>query len=291
MARNHRWNRWNRWKRRLGLAWVGLMAGLGGSGAAQAEMAVLVHGYFSGVNAWMESGVTGALQGAGWRNGGILTVTPRGIQGGPLAHDEKERVFYSIDLPSEAPLMLQAEQLKNALDRLRQGRPGERVVLVGHSAGGVAARLMMVKNPTPPIHGLITIASPHLGTDKAEWASLAGSTPLALFAPLVGGDTLNRSQALYADLVRERPGALLYWLNRQPHPEARYLAIVRQEGIALAGDNTVPDWSQDLRNVASLREKALVARIAAGHGLEAVDGPLLVESLKTLLAPPPDPMV
>ena len=155
--------------------------------------------------------------------------------------------------------------------------------MVGHSAGGVLARLYLVRQPDSGVDALITIASPHLGTGSAELGAMAGQSPLAWVAPLLGGDTFNRSQSLFQDLVRERPGSLLFWLNRQPHPRARYIAIVRDDDSLLGlGEVIVPTWSQDMNNVYALRGWVRTITVPAGHNLEETDGRLLARILRYL---------
>jgi triacylglycerol lipase len=150
---------------------------------------------------------------------------------------------------------------------------------VGHSAGGVVARLFMVQYGKPKVRALITIASPHLGTEAAELGLMTSLSPLGFFAPFVGAGTLNRSRGLYADLTPERPGNLLYWLNRQAHPDSTYISVVR-EGKALFGDLVVPAYSQDMNHVFALRGRSEVVRTKDGHGLERPDARLLVKLLK-----------
>ncbi|MBF0340906.1 MAG: hypothetical protein HQL95_08085 [Magnetococcales bacterium] len=247
---------------------------------ARADVTLLVHGYLSGDDAWESSGVARELQNSGWTSGGRVRVGARGEVLLPPNVASGQRVFYLADLPSEAPLTVQADALKGGLIALRKQRGQEQTVLVGHSAGGVVARLLMVRFPELAIHTLITIASPHLGTDKAEVAGLVASTPLSMMAPMMGLDTLNRSRSLYEDLVRERPGNFLYWLNHQPHPKARYLSIIRQEGFAFSGDNTVPVASQDMARVAALKDQTLPAlTIGQDHALSRQDGVTLARVL------------
>jgi triacylglycerol lipase len=252
----------------------------GSVGPARADVVILIHGYISGDEAWAKSGVTRELMKKGWESGG--SVTAIGSGGGLKfrgAAPKTDRVFYLADLPSEAPLRIQADALKEILLAIRKQRGVERTHLVGHSAGGVVARVLMVREPDLSIHTLITIASPHLGTDKAEVAGLIASTPLSMMAPMMGMDILNRSKSLYDDLARERPGNFLHWLNQQPHPKARYLSIVRREGFVF-GDNTVPAWSQDMRKIDALKDQAVTAiTIGTNHALDEEDGGAVVEWL------------
>ena len=248
---------------------------------AAAGIVVLVQGYLGSGNNWRESGVVDALQRGGWRDGGHLQPPLFGWPVPGAAHGRNERLVYTLLLPTEAPLLVQAQYLAQYLGLLWDWRPQERVILVGHSAGGVAARLAMVRDPAARITALITIASPHLGTQSAELGTLAGRSPLGWMAPFVGGDTLNRSQGLFQDLMRERPNSLLFWLNRQPHPPAHYIAIVRtQKGFFGHGDLLIPAWSQDMNNVSALRGQAVRIAVNRSHGLHPEDGRLLVDVLR-----------
>jgi pimeloyl-ACP methyl ester carboxylesterase len=156
-------------------------------------------------------------------------------------------------------------------------------ILAGHSAGGVLARLYMVQHPEAGVTALITIASPHRGTDSAELGLLVGQSPLGWMAPFFGGQVLNRSQALFHDLSRERPANLLFWLNRQEHPPAQYISVVRTDDSLLGlGDLIVPSWSQDMNQVYALRGRARKITAGSNHALQPADGQLLVRILRSL---------
>lgn len=249
-------------------------------GRVAAEVVVLVPGYLSGPQDWRVSGVTGALSRSGWRDGGDLTWGPRGPTP-PPEPAAAPRTFYTVALPTEAALAAQAQALTAYLGHVRSWHPNEGLVLVGHSAGGLVARLYLVQNPQAGVTGLVTIATPHLGTDTAEIGSLIGQTPLAWFAPMVGAGTLNRSQALYRDLSRENPQGILFWLNRQPHPAVHYVSVVRSDDSFL-GDMVVPTGSQDMNQVPALRGRSLRVDVRDGHGLGAGDGRALVEILERM---------
>ena len=93
-----------------------------------------------------------------------------------------------------------------------------------------------------------------------------------------GLDTINRSKGLYWDLGREYPTTLLFWLNRQPHPKAFYVSIVR-----MGGDEWVPPYSQDMNDVPALHGKAQTVTTGGTHSLHLADGPLLASLLERLL--------
>jgi triacylglycerol lipase len=249
--------------------------------SVMAETLVLLQGYLADGNYWRKSGIIRILAGNGWPDAGTLHITRHGIQADRSAPAGNRRV-YTLSLPSEAPLMVQLPYLEQYLDVIRNLHPDESLILSGHSAGGVLGRLYMVSHPDKPIGALITFASPHLGTDSAEMGAKAGNSPLGWFAPLIGGGALNRSQGLYHDLVRERPGSLLFWLNRQEHPDSRYISVVREDdGLLNLGDLVVPAWSQDMNHVAALRGRAVKIVTLGGHGLGKKDGELLLKILSS----------
>ena len=252
-------------------------------GLAAAEAMVLLQGYLAYDDPWRSSGASVAMVQAGWQDGGQLIDGPDGIRRyGPEGRAAKS--FYTLALAVEAPLLVQAQQLEHFMAYVRARHEGESIYLVGHSAGGVVARLYMVQHPKVRVSALITIASPHLGTGTAEAGRMMGQSPLSWVAPMMGADTLNRSQGLYHDLMREQPGNLIFWLNRQPHPETRYISVVRKGGLFGMGDIIVPDWSQDMNNVVPLRGRVHTIPVNADHSLTSADGVLLMELLRRLQA-------
>jgi len=236
---------------------------------------VLIHGYLSDGSAWRPTGIIHTLQQAGWQDAGHLF--PNGPYGGLVVLKSKGRYVYTVTLPSEAPLPVQASLLDSYLHHLQTKHPHNTLILVGHSAGGVVARLVTVVSKLP-VQGIITIASPHLGTDKAEWGKMLGDSPFGWAAPFLGLDTINRSKGLYWDLAREHPTSLLFWLNRQPHPRAFYVSIVR-----VAGDKWVAPYSQDMNDVPALRGLATTVTTGGTHSLRPADGPVLASLLNRLL--------
>ncbi len=248
---------------------------------ASADVVVLVQGYLGDAGSWRESGVTIELHASGWEDGGHYIEGSQGLlrYGGTVTKGNR---YVTVDLPTEAPIPVQAEILARYVFAVANRDKNEKVHLVGHSAGGVVARYYMVRanisGTLPSIGGLITIASPHLGTDAAETGLAAGQSALGLLAPFFGGSTINRSQALYSDLVRERPGSLLGWLNHQQHPDAEYVSIIR------GGDDgdIVPQWSQDMTRVAALATRASSMVSSPGHGLHVGDGYLIATVLNDI---------
>ncbi len=252
------------------------------SSQALSKQLVLIQGYLGQPSSWSNSGIAQQLDNNGWAYSGEFIYASDGPK---LMVPTINRVrkpaaanqFYRVSLPTETSLQNQAYFLTAYLKKLREYYPQQQLILVGHSAGGVLARFVMVKTPALKIDMLITIASPHLGTDTAELGKLVGNSPLAFIAPMIGADTINRSQDLYSDLLPEMPHRFLYWLNRQPHPEAEYISIVRDEQSADGGDFIVPQNSQFLENVYSLRYSAKSYVVSGSHGLSLSDGMILLD--------------
>lgn len=258
------------------------------AGVARADILVLVHGYFSGAQSWETSGITGLLERHGWQRGGVYLTEPGGIHLLPGQGGKGSRTFYTVDLPSEAPILIQAFQLGQILQAINTRHPGEPLVLAGHSAGGIVARVALVRGDVGYARALITIASPHLGTVRAEQALDATDIPFpfSILTDFFGGetyDTAMRSRGLFVDLVRPRPGSLLYWLNTQPHPDIKYVSVVRGQAAVITGDYVVPGYSQDMNNVPALNGRSSVINVNnTNHGLSLLDGRAIVRVLGNL---------
>lgn len=154
-----------------------LLLVLAGSAAAlRAETLALIPGYLGDGEGWRDSGVTRILQGHGWTDAGSVAVRQGWLQMWDGRPDAGRR-FYTLSLESEAPLLYQEPQLSAMVELLQRRHPGENLILVGHSAGGVLGRLYMVRHPDAPVRALVSIASPHLGTDSAELGLMAGQSP------------------------------------------------------------------------------------------------------------------
>lgn len=252
------------------------------AGAARADVLVLVHGYMGSAASWEFSGVNALLEANGWRRGGVavggvlLAATP--------AADAD--THYSLELPSLAPIAVQADHLLAMLAQIRARHPNEKIILAGHSAGGVVARMALVRGGVPEASALITIASPHLGTERALQAIDATNTPWPFclvenFFSDGAYRAVKRSRGVLIDLSPAFPGSLLHWLNMQPHPEIAYHAIVTPGPVGL-GDELVPAFSQDMNRVAALAGRARSRTVASGHSLNPAIGVALVAILDEL---------
>ncbi|NEX23805.1 alpha/beta hydrolase [Thiorhodococcus mannitoliphagus] len=270
--------------------WLALCCALGvmfAGPASAGRILVLVHGYLGDSTSWQQSGVLPVLEQAGWTLAGNWESTQFGVRLEPVGPPAGEFAIYTVDLPPTAPLMEQARFLGGMLAAIAQQHPTDSVDLIGHSAGGVVARLALVNYGPSTVTRLITIAAPHLGTERA-WEALDATNDTGLFGGIkrwlvkreVGDDlyrTLQSSRGVLADLAPPRPGNLLNWLNARQHPDIAYVAVVRGAAYGMPGDQVVPAPSQDLRRVPALKGRASIRVVAGGHELSPQDGLLLSE--------------
>ena len=247
---------------------------------SQADVMVLVHGYQGVPDDWRVSGIAARLGDAGWEDAGVIDLSNTGEPVLPERVGPADNYLYTVKLPSEDPILLQAQTLSLYLQSLAQRHAYEPLIVVGHSAGGVVARSALVRTAASlPVAQLITIATPHLGTALAEAGATVAKSPLAWVAPLLGGSTLYHSEQLFTDLMPERPGSLLFMLNRQPHPRIDYVSVVRREAYGLPGDLLVPRDSQRLEHVYALRGLARSIDAGYGHQLQQDDGEVILRVL------------
>jgi triacylglycerol lipase len=252
------------------------------AGVAKADVALLVHGYLGSAATWEYSGVSAALFQQGWQRGGLLT--PGGLLPTPVA--QGGNTFYTVDLPSMAPVGVQANILRSMVALVAQRHAGEPMILIGHSAGGVVARMVLVQGGVENPKALITIAAPHLGTLRAVEAldETDDPFPISVVKEFFAGElygVVRDSWAVLLDLTPEQPGNLLFWLNRQPHPDIEYISVVRPGPIG-AGDELVPAFSQDMNNVVALKGQSRVITLPVSHALQPADGRVLAELLGKL---------
>ncbi|MBF0109858.1 MAG: alpha/beta fold hydrolase [Magnetococcales bacterium] len=259
---------------------------------ARADLIVLVHGYLSDGRSWHGSGIVSMFQSQRWPLGGALLPQPPFViddtreKGGQVP----EHTVFLAELPSLAPLAVQALVLESELVHLGRRHPGQPLIIVGHSAGGVVARLALVRGQLPPVRALITIAAPHLGTPRAEMAldAISDPWPLEVFKDFfVGGPypLLRESSGLLFDLARPFPGSLLFALNLAPHPDIRYISVIRTQPF-LFGDTLVPGFSQDMNRIPALAGKAEVVLVPGDHPLHPGDGMVLQQLIRKLAKGP-----
>lgn len=250
----------------------------------RAEVLVLVHGYMGSAASWENSGVNAALEANGWQRAGVLAAAQ--LFPGPGYRGDGNKA-YAVELPSLAPMMVQADYLQGMLQQIHALHPDDDIIVAAHSAGGVVARIVLVRGGAPDVRALIAIATPHLGTGRAIEALDATDDggPVGWFKDMFGGGlyhSVKRSRGALLDLTPEYPGNLLFWLNRQPQPDIDYVSIVRSGPVGM-GDEVVPVFSQDMNNVQALSGRSRTLAVASGHELNPLDGAALVQVLSGML--------
>ncbi len=262
--------------------------------AAEAKVLVLVHGWAADADTWIHSGVMQVLRNQGWQDAGVVQALPAGVHYFPAYGQQATQRIYRVALPAHAPLEIQAAHLQAVLAYLQQQTSQEPIYLVGHSAGGLVSRMVAIRPQSAPIHALITIASPHLGTSRAiEGLDTVHDKPFFCPGPgfqaikyVLGGEGyryLDASQDVLVDLLPAAPGNLIAWLNLQYHPDISYHAVIRS-GPFMMGDELVPAFSQDLNHVPAIEGRAKRYFTPAGHSLVAADGLLIAHILQQLPA-------
>ena len=262
-----------------------IVAAILASGLARADIVVQIHGYLGSANSWENSGINSELRKNGWHKAGNVFMTPYGAMMTQFPENAQEKPIYSVELPSKAPIRVQANILEHMVQDLQKRHPDENITLVGHSAGGIVARLKLVQFGAGNVNRLITIASPHLGTGLATYAlkDTSDLLPIDFIKDILGGsvyDTAKSSKGLLVDLQPIRPGSFLDWLNHQSHPDIEYISIIRGQDPYRSGDRIVPGFSQDMNQVAALYGRSKVYYVPTSHYLSPVDGNYLNILLK-----------
>lgn len=255
------------------------------STSAHADVMLLIHGYLGDAYSWEKSGVNSALHQQGWARAGMFRGSAYGPQLFVTEYGDADNVVYVAELPSETPVMVQADILKNIIDIIEQNHADQKIILVGHSAGGVVARMALIRHQLDNIQALITIASPHIGTGRADQALdiTKNHGPFNVVKSFVGGsgyDALKHSRGLMVDLRHPQPGNLLYWLNSQPHPDIHYASIIRLNNNGATGDSLVPGFSQNMNNVPALQGRSSTFTTPTSHFLVAQDADTIISIIE-----------
>lgn len=251
------------------------------------DSVIFIHGLVGNANSWAKQNIPNILSRDGWQiAGGAFYDYRYGIYLKEQAGIGDKNLFL-LTIPSRASIRYQAKVVEDILERITELAPEDNLHLVGHSAGGVVARLIVVNRHFPQIKSLITIATPHFGTRRAEMALdlVDLPFPLNLMAETSGGreyDEFQDTKDLFRDLVRPRPGTFLHWLNWQPHPDINYYSIVRKQKSVVSQDFMVPSLSQNMALLPMLHNRTKTYFIGHSHFLNAKDGFALKRILRTV---------
>ena len=260
--------------------------------ASHANVLILVHGWRSNADSWVNSGVHSALIGHGWEDAGTTFINPAGVSLFQQTKPTAGNKFYRVNLPAHLGLQPQADFLGRQLNYLSQLHQDEKIIIAAHSAGGLVSRMVLTQQKTPYVKALITIATPHLGTPRAtDGLDIGHSKPffcpgpgLEIFKNIVGGEDyryLRNSDALLVDLLPARQGNILDWLNYQRHPDIEYHSIIKQVHGSDT-DGIVPIYSQNMNHVQNLHGRSTIHPTISNHALNPQDGVLIAGIIKSL---------
>lgn len=235
---------------------------------------ILVHGLYGGGDAWREFG--DHLRGNGWKFGGKPRVDAKTKQVTGLSGSGD---YYLIEFSDSKSLRFeqQASELGLVIKAVLKVNRASKVLLVGHSMGGLAARqYLQFHSAADEVGVLVTVGTPHGGADIAPFVdSLFG-----LGARSVGVQELMPDSTAMLKLngqVKRLPRAV------------KYTSIIGTGTAEMSGgqdgDGIVTASSQNLANLAGTgdlkHEKKEVfiqrrfpcsdSRIAESHRCETTD--------------------
>jgi pimeloyl-ACP methyl ester carboxylesterase len=229
---------------------------------------VIMHGLGGKGEGWIDAGLTGFLEERGLRYGGTIRSEEGEVvvvEGGTVSPPESDFFHLEMSDPFQS-LDRWSEEIRAGVNAVLERTGAPRVVLVGFSAGGVAGRKYVVDYPED--HGvarLVTLASPHLGSEWAYFAKVdealeraiaeggLGSVPargldsgLGVLEDLVG---IPLDAPLVRELVPEEHNEMLQALNRSEHPWNLEYACIRT-----AGSPGFRGWNEVETDLVRLRE-------------------------------------
>lgn len=143
---------------------------------------LFIHGFWSGSDTWQD--VVKALKQKQIPFGGNFDFRD------PRKTEVRNGHYYTLDFSSNRDLGLkeQADQVAKAVEAIRTLTGRSKVLLVGHSMGGLAARGYVVYHSRDDVAGLVSIGTPHAGTLLAFASSYLKENPEDGWAKFVGSD-------------------------------------------------------------------------------------------------------
>jgi len=247
---------------------------------------LLLHGLGQKADVWHGEATTYFKKDLGLRYGGDLKVNGRGALQGSLAGNG-DADFYTVQFrnPVDSVRAWTAE-LDACIDHVRSITGADRVILIGYSMGGLAARSYLVENLRDHhVKRLITIGTPHDGSPYARvwnWKTslkrcvdeqnvvLAQPCKAALATlTAVEGDVPFDAPAV-RDLRRpEDDGVFLAGLNKRAHPlDVEYVSVIGDVDVVDGVKKLQPQAMQEVfRKVLSIFGGSLSEMFADGDGV------------------------
>lgn len=190
------------------------------------------------------------------------------------ANLSKEHKVTVIRLPYRESIQFQSSYLNDALKKIDGG-----VILVAHSAGGLVARNVLVRTKNPKIKSLITIASPHSGSDLAVYGAILNDQ--IPFGNMFSRIMLPAEASAYKPLRQlKNKSVFLRDLNNRHHPNACYISIVKTGGYI--NNSYANIASQNMNNVSGLISSGNFSGLQysnTGHSLHPSDSAIIHNSI------------
>lgn len=90
----------------------------------------------------------------------------------PILHGNLSEIFIVSNQSNQASIAKEAYGLALAIQKVKAANGAEKVILVGHSMGGLVARLCAEREAQGSVAKVVTIDSPNLGSIKGEYADV-----------------------------------------------------------------------------------------------------------------------
>jgi pimeloyl-ACP methyl ester carboxylesterase len=226
---------------------------------------LLVHGLNSSDQMWHDAGLVGHLSGLGWTLGGTIafelghtdTIADVVIASENIVSANGDLWLINFEsapvaTSNWAAINLQAEALRQTINRIKTLTSREKVVLLGHSMGGLASSAYIVGDPNgdsvrdfyqDDVAGLTTLGTPFGGAILATLISLFGGHP--------DYDASNALRDLHNDLAF--PNVFLFGGMETDIPSAFFYQDVSCDGHVddhlIRGINEMvygADWPTDV---------------------------------------------
>jgi len=144
-----------------------------------------------------------------------------------------------------APIEVAEEELHAGIERIAAGTGRPRVVLIGHSMGGLVARAYLARRGPGRIARLVTVASPHHGTALARWGAGPSGRQMrpgsAFLAALEASEAVAGARveavSIYSphdNMVAPQATSRLPWARNVALPGLGHIAIAQSQALVEA---------------------------------------------------------